>query len=81
MATPIGPEIEIVKLNNPTGPVTAGTALTYTLIVSNESNVAGTSVVVTDTVPTAVNYVSCSTPVGSCTSRCTPELIVPRRRS
>ena len=58
--TAIGPALGIVKLNSPTGAVAAGDTITYTLVVSNESDVTATSVVVTDTVPSALNYVSCT---------------------
>ena len=50
----------IDKQNAPTGAVAAGDTITYTLVVSNASDVTATSVVLTDTVPSALDYVSCT---------------------
>lgn len=64
--TPIGPELGIVKLNDPTGEVGMGGSIVYTLVVSNESDVTAQNVVVTDAVPVGTIYQGCTTPVGSC---------------
>ena len=66
--TEIGPSLEIVKLNSPTGQVVFGNTITYTLLVSNESTVTATGVVVSDPVPVGTSYVvsSCTTPTGTC---------------
>ena len=41
----------LVKTNSPTGQVVNGNTITYSLVVSNESNVTAHGVVVTDAVP------------------------------
>jgi uncharacterized repeat protein (TIGR01451 family) len=63
--TEIGPVLDIVKFNNPTGQVTALQTITYTLVVSNESNVTAHGVVVTDPVPVGTAFGSCTTPPGT----------------
>lgn len=57
----IGPKIAIDK--NCTASAMVGDAVTYTIDVTNPSQVAATNVVVTDTIPDGIQYVS-STPAG-----------------
>jgi len=65
--TPIGPELAIVKFNDPQGEVSAEDEITYTLNIVNESEVTATNVLVTDSVPTGTDYVvdSCSGPINT----------------
>lgn len=57
----IGPKIAIDKTC--TGPAIVGDNVSYTITITNPSRVAATKVVVTDTIPDGVQYVS-STPAG-----------------
>src|SRR4029077_870703 len=58
-------DVAIVKTGAP-NPVTAGTPLTYTLTVTNNGPASATNVTVTDTLPSAVTYLSSTTTQGSC---------------
>ena len=58
-------DMAIVKIGSP-NPVTEGTPLTYTLTVTNNGPASATNVTVTDTLPSAVTYLSTSTTQGSC---------------
>jgi uncharacterized repeat protein (TIGR01451 family) len=58
----LGPKIAIDKNCTPTAMV--GDSVTYTITVSNPSQIDATNVVVTDTIPTGITYVS-STPSGT----------------
>ena len=58
-------DMAIVKIGSP-NPVTEGTLLTYTLTVTNNGPASATNVTVTDTLPSAVTYLSTSTTQGSC---------------
>jgi uncharacterized repeat protein (TIGR01451 family) len=49
-------------------PATVGGGVTYTITVSNTSSSAATNVVVTDTLPSGVNFVSATTSQGSCSA-------------
>ncbi len=57
-------DLMILKSDSP-DPVTAGTNITYTLIVSNNGTTFATGVNVTDTLPPGVTYVSSNTSAGS----------------
>lgn len=55
-----------VVVNDSPDPTSAGAPLTYTVIVTNNSNVAAQSVILTDTLPASVNFLSASATQGSC---------------
>jgi uncharacterized repeat protein (TIGR01451 family) len=61
------PEIDlaITKADSP-DPVSVGTLLTYTLTVTNKKGDTANNVVVTDSLPSAVTFVSVSSTKGSC---------------
>jgi uncharacterized repeat protein (TIGR01451 family) len=61
------PEIDlaITKADSP-DPVSVGALLTYTLTVTNKKGDTANNVVVTDSLPSAVTFVSVSTTKGSC---------------
>jgi len=54
-----------VSKSDAVDPVVAGTALTYTIVVTNAGPSAATSVLVTDTLPAGVTYVSSAASQGS----------------
>ncbi len=58
-------DVAIVKTAAP-NPVTEGTALSYTLSVTNNGPASATNVTVTDTLPSVVTYLSATTTQGSC---------------
>jgi uncharacterized repeat protein (TIGR01451 family) len=58
-------DMAIVKIGSP-NPVTEGTSLTYTLTVTNNGPASATNVTATDTLPSAVTYLSTNTTQGSC---------------
>ena len=58
-------DMAIVKTGSP-NPVTQGTPLTYTLIVTNNGPASVTNVTVTDTLPLALTYLQTTTTQGSC---------------
>jgi uncharacterized repeat protein (TIGR01451 family) len=58
-------DMAIVKTASP-NPVTEGTPLTYSLAVTNNGPASATNVTVTDTLPSAVTYLSSNTTQGSC---------------
>jgi len=58
-------DLSITKTDNP-DPVTAGSALTYTLTVSNAGPSTATSLTVTDALPASVTFVSLSAAGWSC---------------
>jgi uncharacterized repeat protein (TIGR01451 family) len=62
--TPQVVDLSIVKVDLP-DPVYSGRELTYTITVSNAGPVTATSVVVTDTLPARVSFVSARTSQGS----------------
>jgi uncharacterized repeat protein (TIGR01451 family) len=55
-----------VVVNDSPDPISAGAPLTYTVIVTNNSNVSAQSVILTDTLPASVNFISASATQGSC---------------
>ncbi len=57
----INPEVEISKSVSPTGTVSRGDELTYTLNIKNTGNLASTLTTVTDELPSGTTYVSNST--------------------
>jgi len=58
-------DLAIVKTATP-NPVTEGTALTYSLAVTNNGPATATNVTVTDTLPSTVTYLQSTTTQGSC---------------
>ncbi len=58
-------DVAIVKTATP-NPVTEGTPLTYTLAVTNNGPASATNVTVSDTLPSAVTFLSATTTQGSC---------------
>ncbi len=64
--TPIGPELSLVKFNGPTGEVSTGDSILYSLVLTNESAVMAVNVVVSDAVPAGTSYAACTTPSGTC---------------
>ena len=58
-------DVEIAKSDNP-DPVIAGTQLTYSITVANNGTLDATDVVVTDTLPVGVSFVSDSLPAPEC---------------
>ena len=63
-------DVSIVKSDS-ADPVVAGTSFTYTLLLTNAGPSDATSVVVTDTLPAEVSYVSGTVSGGSGTETCT----------
>jgi uncharacterized repeat protein (TIGR01451 family) len=59
-------DLSVTKSDSP-DPVRVGNNLTYTLIVTNNGPAAATGVTVTDTIPSAVRFVSARSSQGSCT--------------
>jgi uncharacterized repeat protein (TIGR01451 family) len=58
-ATPLDrPQLLLIKSNSPTGTVTPGDVITYTLDLYNEGTGNATNVVVSDTVPVYATYVA-----------------------
>jgi uncharacterized repeat protein (TIGR01451 family) len=55
-----------LSMSDAPDPVTAGSPLTYTLTVDNLGPQAAVGVILTDTLPASVNYVSTSASQGSC---------------
>lgn len=60
-----GHDLVLTKSDSP-DPVVAGNNLTYTISVRNNGTAEATDVVVTDTLPADVDFVSASTTLGSC---------------
>jgi uncharacterized repeat protein (TIGR01451 family) len=58
-------DVAITKTGTP-NPVTEGTPLTYTLVVTNNGPASATNVTVTDTLPSVLTYLSSTTTQGSC---------------
>src|SRR6266568_3736020 len=58
-------DVAITKSGSP-NPVLQGQTLTYTLVVTNHGPLGATGVVVQDTLPTQVSFVSASTTTGIC---------------
>jgi len=58
--------VDVVKSVSPTGQVTPGTTLTYTIAVHETTANPTANVVVTDAVPAGTSYVSCTTTIGTC---------------
>jgi uncharacterized repeat protein (TIGR01451 family) len=58
-------DVAIVKTAAP-NPVTEGTALTYTLTVTNNGPASATNVTTTDTLPSVVTYLSSTATQGTC---------------
>lgn len=68
-ATPAGPsDLKISKTDSP-DPVHVGSTLTYTITVENLGPAAAEKVVVTDTLPKGVDFVSAVASPGSCAQR------------
>jgi uncharacterized repeat protein (TIGR01451 family) len=65
VSPPTPPDVMITKAVS-TSVAEPGAHLTYTLTVVNLSGVPGTSVVVSDTLPAGLSFVSCSAPGGVC---------------
>jgi uncharacterized repeat protein (TIGR01451 family) len=65
-ATGAAADLSITKSAQPS-PVTVGSPLTYTLVVSNAGPSAATNVVATDSLPAGVSLLSSSAAQGSCT--------------
>lgn len=61
VSVPVGPDLQIAKSHNPAGTVSIGDAITYTLLVANESPVPANGTIVSDVVPANTTYVA-----GSC---------------
>jgi uncharacterized repeat protein (TIGR01451 family) len=60
---PVGAVADLgITISNPAGQITAGSDFTYTLTVTNGGPGAASGVVVTDTLPAGLNYVSASAP-------------------
>ena len=59
------PDMEVTKSAS-ADPVTAGEALTYTLTITNNGPYSGTGVLVTDTLPTGVTFVTAAASQGDC---------------
>ncbi len=62
---PSGADLEITK-SGPTGPVSPGSLITYTVVITNYGPLDAPGVVVTDVLPAQVAYVSCTPSSGSC---------------
>ena len=60
------PSLSVTKSVAPTGEVTPGTPLVYTLTLRNDGTGPAAAVVVTDAVPANTTYSSCTTPQGTC---------------
>jgi len=58
-------DVTVTKTGSP-NPVNVNTTLAYTIQVTNNGPAVGTTVVATDTLPSAVTYVSSSSTQGSC---------------
>ena len=54
------PQLSITKANSPTGTVSPGQPITYTMVVANDGTGTASNVVVSDTVPTNTTYASCT---------------------
>lgn len=65
-----GADLEITKTDAP-DPVTMGNSLTYTVIVTNGGPSPATGVMVTDTLPAGVTFVSATSSQGSCSGTST----------
>lgn len=65
VASATSADMAIVKTGTP-NPVTEGTPLTYTLTVTNNGPASATNVIVMDTLPSVVTYLSTTTTQGSC---------------
>jgi uncharacterized repeat protein (TIGR01451 family) len=59
-------DVSIVKAATPNPSVPQGSALTYTLTVTNNGPSSATNVTVTDALPSAVNYLTATTTAGTC---------------
>jgi uncharacterized repeat protein (TIGR01451 family) len=59
-------DMAIVKSASPSPTVPEGDNLTYTLAVTNNGPASATNVTVTDTLPSAVTYLSATTTAGTC---------------
>jgi uncharacterized repeat protein (TIGR01451 family) len=67
VASPTQADVSIVKTGAPE-PVTQGTNLTYTLVVSNAGPAVAQNVSVSDNIPATTTYVSVSATQGSCST-------------
>jgi uncharacterized repeat protein (TIGR01451 family) len=67
VASPSQADVSIVKTAAPE-PVTQGTNLTYTLMVSNAGPAVAQNVSISDNIPSTTSFVSTSTPQGSCST-------------
>jgi len=65
VAVPNDADVAVTKSGSP-NPVNVNTTLAYTIQVTNNGPAVGTNVVATDTLPSAVTYVSSSSTQGSC---------------
>jgi len=59
------PDLEVTKSAS-SDPVTAGEGLTYTLVITNHGPYSGTGVLVTDTLPTGVTFITATASQGDC---------------
>ena len=67
VASPSQADVSMVKTAAPE-PVTQGTNLTYTLVVSNAGPAVAQNVSISDNIPSTTSFVSTSTPQGSCST-------------
>ena len=63
------PDLAVTKTDGVTS-VNAGTSTTYTVTVTNQGNIGVTGVVLTDTLPANVSYVSCANVSGTVSVAC-----------
>jgi len=70
--TPVVQGVDLgVTVSDSADPVAIGSNFQYTIIVTNHSVATGTNVVLTDTLPSGVTFVSVTTTAGTCTGSST----------
>jgi uncharacterized repeat protein (TIGR01451 family) len=62
----VAPDLAVTK--TAPGGVTSGSNMDYTIAVSNVGSGAAAAATMTDVLPAGVSFVSCTTPVGTCTN-------------